>query len=273
MTLPDDVRAAIEDAANTIIEAQYVTALAGAGMSAESGIPTFRGAGGLWTKYGEPDNLGYKRFLNDPRLWWEERLTGDQMPEMRAALNEAQPNPGHYALADLERMGALRHLVTQNVDNLHRAAGSESLSEIHGNHTLIRCIECVRRFTQDEIPLDELPPRCPDCEGLLKTDTVMFGEPIPPDVLQRCQEEAAQSDCVLLLGTSAVVYPAAALPEVARRLNGATLIEINPEETALSPICDIIIRAPTGAALPELVAGLLRVLRQTESPGGILEAT
>ncbi len=273
MTLSDSVRAALEDAAQTMVEATYVTALAGAGMSAESGIPTFRGPGGLWKKYGEPDNLGYQRFLRDPQQWWEERLNDNQMPEMREALETAEPNPGHHALVDLERMGALRHLVTQNVDNLHRAAGSENISEIHGNHTLIRCIECVNRYTRDEIPLDTLPPRCPSCEGFLKTDTVMFGEPIPPDVLRRCQEEAALSDCVLILGTSAIVYPAAALPEVARRLNGATLIEINPNETALTEACDIVVRAPTGEALPELVAAVRRVKGKGEVSGGILEAT
>ena len=273
MTFSDSVRAALEDAAQTIAEASYVTALAGAGMSAESGIPTFRGPGGLWKKYGEPDNLGYQRFLKDPQQWWEERQSGNQMPEMREALESAQPNPGHFALVDLERMGALRHLVTQNVDNLHRAAGSENISEIHGNHTLVRCIKCVRRFRREEISLDVLPPRCPDCEGLLKTDTVMFGEPIPPDVLERCQIEASQSDCVLILGTSAIVYPAAALPEVARRLNGATLIEINPNETALTEACDIVVRAPTGEALPELALAVRRAKGQDGVAGGILEAT
>ena len=116
-------------------------------------------------------------------------------------------------------------------------------------------------------------PSVPNCEGFLKTDTVMFGEPIPPDVLERCQMEAAQSDCVLILGTSAIVYPAAALPEVARRLNGATLIEINPNETALTDACDIVVRAPTGEALPELVAALRRAQGQDGSVNGILEAT
>ena len=273
MTLSDSVQSALQEAAQAITEAGYVTALAGAGMSAESGIPTFRGPGGLWTKYGEPDNLGYQRFLKDPQAWWEERLTGNQMPEMREALESAHPNPGHHALVDLERMGTLRHLVTQNVDNLHRAAGSESISEIHGNHTLIRCIDCVHRYTRDEIPLDELPPKCPNCEGFLKTDTVMFGEPIPPDVLERCQMEAAQSDCVLILGTSAIVYPAAALPEVARRLNGATLIEINPNETALTDACDIVVRAPTGEALPELVEAIRRAQGQSGPSTSVLEAT
>ncbi len=250
-----------------------MTALTGAGMSAESGIPTFRGTGGLWTKYGEPDNLGYQRFLENPRLWWEDRLTGNQMPEMRNALESAQPNPGHHALADLERMGTLRHLVTQNVDNLHRIAGSESISEIHGNHTLIRCVECVGRYARHEISLDTLPPPCPNCGGLLKTDTVMFGEPIPPDVLRRCHIEASQSDCVLILGTSAVVYPAAALPDVARRMNGATLIEINPNETALSDVCDIVVRAATGEALPVLVEAVERAQGLDGSGNGVLEAT
>ncbi len=254
MSLSDSIRASVAVAAQAVAEANYVTALVGAGMSAESGIPTFRGPDGLWTKYGEPDNLGYRRFLKDPRVWWEERLQGNQMPEMREALDTAQPNPGHHALVDLERLGVLRHTVTQNVDNLHRAAGSKSLSEIHGNHTLLRCIQCISRFERDEIPMDALPPECPRCKGLIKTDTVMFGEPIPPDILQRCQFEAAKSDCVLILGTSAIVYPAASLPEVARTTNSATLIEINPHETALTDACDIVVRAPTGEALPELVA-------------------
>ncbi len=273
MGLSDSARAALDATARAMLAARYVTALAGAGMSAESGIPTFRGPGGLWTKYGAPDNRGYQQFLEDPRGWWERRLNGNQMPEMREALDRAQPNPGHHALVELEDAGVLRHTVTQNVDNLHRAAGSRSISEIHGNHTLIRCVACVSRFEREEIPLDELPPMCSRCGGLLKTDTVMFGEPIPPDVLRACQTEAARSDCVLILGTSAIVYPAAALPDVARRLNDATLIEINPNETALTDACSIVVRAPTGEALPELVAAIRRLRGDTRSMAGVPDAT
>jgi NAD-dependent deacetylase len=230
-------------------------------MSAESGVPTFRGPNGLWTKHGEPSNFGYQRFMTDPRGWWEERLHGTQMPEMRAALASAKPNPGHRALVDLEEMGVLRYLITQNVDNLHRAAGSRNVAEIHGNSTLLRCIHCNSRYVQQAISLDSLPPLCPHCGGIIKIDTVMFGEPIPPDVLQVSQREASRSDCMLILGTSGVVYPAAGLPDFARRANRAFLIEVNPEETALSDVCDIVVRAPTGEALPVLVE-LVRTRRQ-----------
>jgi hypothetical protein len=156
---------------------------------------------------------GYERFLADPRRAWEERLnpTGP-MRELWKALAAARPNPGHEALAALERSGLLRATITQNVDDLHRQAGSEHLLEIHGNATLIRCVQCVARLARDEIDVSELPPRCPHCDGLLKSDTVSFGEPIPPDVLERCYEASERADCVIVAGTSATVYPAAQFP-------------------------------------------------------------
>ena len=246
---------AIDRVAEALVRSRYVAALIGAGMSAESGIPTFRGPDGLWTKQGLPSAPGYQRFMENPKAWWEERLnpSSQTMPGMRAALRDAKPNPGHHALVELERADILRYIVTQNIDNLHRVAGHVNVAEIHGNWMLLRCIACNTRFPQDDISLTTLPPSCPSCGGVVKGDTVMFGEPIPPDVLAICQREALRSDCVLILGTSAVVYPAAALPELARRTNRATLIEINPEETALTDTCDIVVRAPTGIALPLLV--------------------
>src|SRR5438034_11465633 len=136
---------AIDRAARLIQESAYVTAMSGAGLSVESGIPPFRGPGGLWTKYGEPDSRGYQRFLEDPKTWWEARLRGaSAMPEM-AALDSAVPNEGHFALAALEEMGLLRYIVTQNVDNLHFVAGSRNVAEIHGNRFKVRCIECYVR--------------------------------------------------------------------------------------------------------------------------------
>ena len=247
-----NLEVSITQAAEALAGAQYVTGLVGAGMSAESGIPTFRGEGGLWTKYGEPSMNEYQKLVNDPKTWWEERVRGtnNRMPGMRESLREAKPNPGHDALAELEQLGVLKYIVTQNVDNLHRAAGQMNVAEIHGNWTLMRCIQCHTRFPQDDVSLESLPPRCPHCQGVVKGDTVMFGEPIPPDVLNICQSEALKSDCVMILGTSGVVYPAAALPELARRTNEATLIEINREETALTETCDIVVRAPTGEAMP-----------------------
>ena len=253
MALSDALLHQIARAAQSVTRARHVTALVGAGMSAESGIPTFRGPQGLWTKYGEPDMRGYERFLHDPKAWWEERQSGTNMREMRGALETAKPNPGHLALAALEQLGILRYVITQNVDNLHRAAGSRNVAEIHGNWTLMRCIGCHARFQREQISLASLPPYCPKCGGVIKGDTVMFGEPIPPDVLQICQTQALSSDCMLILGTSGVVYPAASMPGLARRTNRALLIEINPEESALSGECDVVIRAPTGEALPVLL--------------------
>src|SRR3989441_4518723 len=197
MTQADTTQAeTTRQAARLLLPARYVIALTGAGLSVESGIPPFRGPGGLWTKYGEPPMDGYQRFLRNPGKAWEERLNpSGPMRELWATLRAAEPNPGHRALVELEEMGLLKATITQNVDNLHRAAGSIRLLEIHGNATLIRCIECVARYPRESIDFAELPPRCPRCRGILKSDTVSFGEPIPPDVLDQCFEEAEQADC------------------------------------------------------------------------------
>ncbi len=249
-----DITEAYDRAAALMAKARHTVALVGAGMSAESGVPTFRGPGGLWTKKGEPDIRMYETFLEDPQGWWENRLRPSD-PDTAAfneALESAQPNAGHHALAELESAGLVQYVVTQNVDNLHRVAGNARLAEIHGNRFKLRCINCVARFERDEVPIDTLPPRCPHCQGLLKGDGVMFGEPIPSDVLETSQEQASLCDCMLLIGTSALVYPAAGLPAIAQR-RGAFLIEINPLETALSGACAVVVRAPSGEALPRLL--------------------
>ena len=249
----DDATDPIAAAARLLTEARYVIALTGAGLSVESGIPPFRGPGGLWTKYGEPPMNGYERFLADPRKAWEDRLNpSGPMRELWKALGAARPNPGHEAFVRLERLGILRATITQNVDDLHRQAGSEHLLEIHGNATLIRCVECVARFEQADVDTTTLPPACPRCGGILKSDTVSFGEPIPPDVLARCQEESEQADCCLVAGTSATVYPAAHFP-VAVRERGGALIEVNPHETEISGMCAVSLRAPSGEVLPRVV--------------------
>lgn len=243
----------IEEAAEIIVKSKYVTALTGAGISVESGIPPFRGPGGLWTKYGEPPMDGYQRFLADPRGAWERRLKREgYLKEIYETIEKAKPNPSHYALARLEELGVLKFLITQNVDNLHREAGSRNIAEIHGNYLLLRCIECHMRYNRDEISLEELPPRCPHCGGIVKWDTVAFGEPIPPDVLAKCQEETLKSDCMLVIGTSAVVYPAASFPKIVRARGGA-LIEVNLYDTDLTPLCWISLRGKCGEVMPKLV--------------------
>ena len=242
------------EAAEMLIGARYAIALTGAGMSVESGIPPFRGPGGLWTKYGEPPMNGFQRFLADPKKAWEERISS-RNDELYKPLSVAKPNAGHTALVELETMGALRFVITQNVDDLHRQAGQKSLAEIHGNWTLIRCIDCGRRFQREEISLEELPPICPKCEGILKSDSVSFGEPIPTDVLNKCARHAAQSDLVIVAGTSATVYPAAGFAiEVKER--GGALIEVNLYESELTRFCDISLRGPSAEILPRLVAAV-----------------
>ena len=250
---------AIEAAAEALLAARYPIALTGAGLSVESGIPPFRGPGGLWTKHGEPPMNGWELFLADPKAAWQKRLDPQgPMRELFEKLSAARPNPGHLALVELEELGLVRCTVTQNIDDLHRVAGQQELAEIHGNATLVRCIECVSRWPREEIALDELPPRCVHCGGLLKADTVSFGEPIPPDVLERCQREARSADCILVAGTSATVYPAAALPiEVLQR--GGTVIEVNPFETELTDVARIVVRGPAGDALPRIVAAARRL--------------
>lgn len=258
--MDDDASTAIDEAAACVSRARYVVALTGAGLSVESGIPPFRGPGGLWTKHGEPPMNGFQRFLADPRRAWEDRLNpSGPMRELWAALGAARPNPGHEALVALEDLGVLRAIITQNVDDLHRAAGSRRVLEIHGNATLIRCLGCIARFGRDEIDFSTLPPRCPHCDGLLKSDTVSFGEPIPPDVLEGCFEEAARADCMIVAGTSATVYPAAQFPlDIQQR--GGDLIEVNPYPSELSAVSRHVLRGPAGEILPKL-AERLRALR------------
>ncbi|MGA2409855.1 MAG: Sir2 family NAD-dependent protein deacetylase [Candidatus Binataceae bacterium] len=246
-------------AARAILAAEYPIALTGAGMSVESGIPPFRGPGGLWTKHGEPPMNGYQIFLKDPKKAWEDRIRR-QNDELWGPLKVAKPNPGHTAFAELEAIGVLRFLITQNVDDLHRQAGQSALAEIHGNWKLLRCIECGQRFKAEEISLAKLPPSCPQCEGLVKGDTVAFGEPIPPDVLRDCIEHASRADLVIVAGTSATVYPAASFAvEVKER--GGILIEVNLYESEITKVADLSLRGPSGEVMPRLLAAIADLRR------------
>ena len=170
-TSPNELDSAIRRACDLIRTAKHAVALVGAGMSVESRIPPFRGPGGLWTRYGEPTSLSYEQFAKDPIEWWATRLAEEEQPgtatyEMRTALDGASPNPGHFALVELERMGLLKHIITQNVDNLHSRAGSVNVAEIHGNRTKLRCTDCMVRLLRDEYPVVELPPPLPEmCRG------------------------------------------------------------------------------------------------------------
>ncbi len=252
--LPD-----VQRAVEILLAAHHCAALTGAGISAESGVPTFRGKDGLWTKQGEPPPNQYRLFQDDPAAWWRRLQARREDPdELATALAEAVPNDAHFALAELERLGVLKHTITQNVDGLHRLAGSARLTEIHGNRALLRCTRCNDRRPFDEIP-EALPPHCERCHGLLKPDTVMFGEPIPRDTLVAAMAEAGRADCMLLIGTTALVSPAADLAWEAYS-RGAPLIEINLDPTVISDRCAVAIHGKAGEILPRIVDRLKRRL-------------
>ena len=251
----DDLSEAVDAAAKLVLESTHVVALAGSGISVESGIPTFRGPDGIWTRLGQPSVQGYQQFLDDPVAWWEQQLDRDADPtrtEFRDAIDRARPNPGHRALAELERLGVLKLTITQNVDDLHRKAGSKLVAEIHGNRTKLRCIGCESRWSRDEFHIEEYPAHCPECGDMVKFDTVMFGEPIPRGVLDLCYRETDRCDCMIAAGTSATVFPAANLPNRVVA-SGGSVIEANPNSTPLSRRSEVVLRGPTGETLPRLL--------------------
>jgi len=253
----------INRAAEAIVRARYPIALTGAGMSVESGIPPFRGPGGLWTKYGEPPMNKFQLFMEDPKKAWEER-GATRNDELFKPLQVAKPNPGHHALVELEQIGVVKFVITQNVDDLHRQAGQKALAEIHGNWKLIRCLDCVSRFKSEEVSLKELPPKCPQCGGLLKGDTVSFGEPIPVDMLRLCEVHSSKADLVIVAGTSATVYPAAGFAlEVKER--GGVMVEVNLYESEITRLCDISLRGGSAVVLPRLSKAIATHRRATLS--------
>jgi len=260
----------VKRAAKDLAESKYAIALSGAGMSTESDIPDFRGPKGIWTTNKEAEAKAYQRyelFLNNPRAYWEEVL-GFQgtYGTFYEQIRQAEPNPGHYALAELEALGMLNCVITQNIDGLHKKAGSKKVLEYHGSTHSLRCISCGSRFAREEISLDELPPRC-KCGAALKYDVVHFKEPIPSDVMEESEKEASRCDLMLICGTSAVVYPFANLPRMARFHSGVTgldvighkasvkIIEVNADPTPLTRegISDYLIQGRTGEILPRIV--------------------
>ena len=261
----------IQRAAHDLATSRYAIALTGAGISTESGIPDFRGPSGIWTRDPEAERKAYQRyelFQRDPKAYWEERLRG---PSLLGDLEKVVPNPGHHALVALERMDILKCIITQNVDNLHQRAGSSRVLDYHGNSSKVRCVGCNARYASTEFDLErlerdrQLPPRCLNCGGTIKADTVHFREPIPPDVAQQSLEEAEKCDVMLVCGTSAVVYPFANLPRVAKRhATDTILIEVNAEPTPLTAerVSDYLIQGKTGDILPRIVKAVKQLRKE-----------
>jgi len=251
--IPEDLPARIEAAARAISAARHLTAFTGAGISVESGIPPFRGPGGVWESY-DPDILDLDVFVRRPQDSW---------PAIRALFTSflgtgerpaAKPNLAHETLARWEAEGRLFCTITQNIDGLHAAAGSRELVEYHGHCRTLTCLSCERNFPLIEtLPPAPAIPKCPVCGGLLKPDFIFFGEGIPYEAMARADREAVATDCMVLVCTSGVVYPAAAVPPAAKR-HGATIIEINPEPTpyTLQGVADIFLPLGAGEAFSKL---------------------
>jgi len=220
-----------------------VAVLTGAGVSAESGVPTFRGEGGLWRNF-RPEQLATpEAFHRDPTLVWE------WYDWRRGLIGSCAPNAAHATLAEMEAALPAFTLITQNVDGLHQAAGSQHVLELHGNIWRTRCTRCGEAGEDHLVPLPELPPHCPVCGGLLRPDVVWFGESLPADVLDAAWAAAGRCRLMLVIGTSAVVQPAASLPLVALR-NGARVVEVNPAETPLSADAHEVLRGPAAEMVP-----------------------
>ncbi|MBD3332048.1 NAD-dependent protein deacylase [candidate division GN15 bacterium] len=220
--------------------------LTGAGISAESGVPTFRGEEGLWGKFRPEELASMDAFMANPKMVWE------WYNWRRQLMGDVKPNPGHHALADLEQIMPSFWVITQNVDGLHKMAGSGNILELHGNIHRNKCVKCNQLCGEDvDIDPDNIPT-CTHCGGQLRPDVVWFGEMLDPVVINRAFAESEQADVFLSVGTSAVVHPAASLP-MAARSEGAKLVEINPEPTPLTDLADISVRAKSGEFLPRVV--------------------
>jgi len=229
---------------NKLKQAKIVAVLTGAGISAESGVPTFRGEEGLWKKFRPEELANFDAFMRNPELVWE------WYNYRKKIIVEVEPNPGHYALAKMEQYFEDFHLITQNVDNLHHRAGNKRIYELHGNIMRNRCVDCNKNIAEIPIDQEELP-RC-ECGGLIRPDVVWFGETLPQQVMMNSFAVANNADVFFSIGTSAVIQPAASLPLEAKHA-GAYVVEINTESTVISNLIDESILGKAGEILPQLL--------------------
>ncbi len=241
-----DLQAQARELARWLKDSKMSVALTGAGISVDSGIPAFRGAQGLWERYDPMEYATIEAFRANPAKVWA------MLKEMDELIVSAKPNPAHIALAELERMGKLSMVITQNVDGLHQAAGNTNVVEFHGSGRSLSCIDCGRSYQRQELTLKELPPKC-ICGGILKPDVVLFGEPIPERAAMQALAAAGSCSLMLVVGTSAVVAPASYLPSMARQ-GGAKVVEINTEPTGLTgSVAHMSILASASEVLPMVV--------------------
>jgi NAD-dependent deacetylase len=241
-TLPGEITKVREWIAN----AEGIAVLTGAGISAESGVPTFRSSGGLWRNF-RPENLATpEAFARDPKLVWE------WYDWRRGLVARARPNPGHKALAEMEARKAKFTLITQNVDGLHDLAGSKNILKLHGDIWHIRCEQCAKGWQDRSVPLAELPPHC-ECGGLARPNIVWFGEQLPTGVWSQAWQAVQSAQLLFVIGTSGVVYPAADLVPLALKQN-ARVVEINLDQTPFSDTVHCALSGPAGEILPQLLS-------------------
>jgi len=240
----------IRRAAEDLAAAGNVAALTGAGISVESGIPPFRGKGGLWERFDPMEFAHIDALMRDPVKVWKILVK-----KMKEPLDRAKPNDGHKGLAKLEAQGKLKTIITQNMDGLHQAAGNTDVIEYHGTFAWQRCMDCQKKYETRKVDISEIPPRC-ECGGILRPDIIFFDETIPAEAMWRSRQAATDCDLMLVVGTSAVVQPAAMIPVIAKD-SGAKIVEINPERTPLTnKISDYLIMGGAGEVLNGIVAAL-----------------
>jgi NAD-dependent deacetylase len=246
MTSSDDK---ISKLKKIIATSDQIVAFTGAGFSADSGISTFRGAGGLWSKYDPDIYANINIFMQDSTYYWN-FFKDERYP----VIKKAKPNEGHFYLVELEKLGKLYRVVTQNIDGLHQVAGLSNVIELHGNTRKIYCLNCDKTYTLDEtfeLLKKELPPKC-KCGGTLKPGTILFGEPLPQAALEMAKIAAKNCDLFIVLGSSLVVYPAASMPRIAKN-NGAKLVIINIDPTPMDEIADLVINDNAAKVLSAVI--------------------
>ncbi len=240
----------IAKAANIILNANHITAFTGAGISVESGIPPFRGKDGLWNKY-DPGFLDIGYFNNNPKESW--KLIKEIFYDF---FGKAKPNAAHFALAEMEKMGFVNSIITQNIDNLHQEAGSQNVYEFHGNSRHLICMNCSEKYLVQDMNLLSLPPKCNKCGGILKPDFVFFGEPIPELAQTKSFEETKKADVFIIIGTTGEIMPASMIPYEAKN-NNVKIIEINTQPSKYTnTITDIFLKGKATEVMQKLLEKL-----------------
>jgi NAD-dependent deacetylase len=237
----------IKKAKELVINAGKISAFTGAGISVDSGIPDFRSEGGLWKRFDPLEHATRESFMRDPTKFW---TMGKELAE---TIVKAKPNDAHLALARLEEQGKLTGVITLNIDNLQQSAGSKRVIELHGNYLCAHCIECNEEYfgraVHESVAKGEIPPKCEKCGGILKSDAILFGEPLPHEPMANAIELCRDTDLMIVIGTSLTVYPAAFLPQLAKNA-GAKIIVINLEGTNKDDVADIVLRGRATDIVP-----------------------